>query len=99
MNEIKKCAVPSGQHSWVALPTKGLGKIQSYSCPMCGQLVYWSNASRIWIKPSTSSNKPIPGNQPQPKTTEGEKNDVRQCRACKAYLSNFCEKCDKAMQS
>lgn len=58
MEDIKKC-VGKVQHFW--LPTTGKG-LQSYSCPMCGQLVYWSDTSLEWIKPGTSGDKPIPGN-------------------------------------
>lgn len=56
--EIKWCR-DGGQHFW--LPTTGKG-LPCFSCPMCGQLIYWSDASLQWIKPATSGDKPIPGN-------------------------------------
>lgn len=60
MNKINECVVGGGQHCWVTIP-KGRG-LQCYSCPMCGQLVYWSDVIKTWIKPSTSGDKPIRGN-------------------------------------
>lgn len=61
MNRINECIVPSGQHCWVKIP-KGKG-LESYSCPMCGQLVYWSEINLCWIKPETSGGKTIRGNK------------------------------------
>lgn len=59
MNEIQPCA-DNLQHCWVELP-KGKG-MDCYSCPSCGQVVYWSQASLTWVKPGTSGGKKIPGN-------------------------------------
>lgn len=57
---VDKC---SGQlqHFWLPVDA---GKIQCFSCPLCGQLVYWSRILLEWVKPATSNNKPIPGNKP-----------------------------------
>lgn len=60
MEKLRLC-VNDLQHYWLKLPRdEGL---ESYSCPMCGQVVYWSNASLNWVKPSTSAGKEIPGNK------------------------------------
>lgn len=64
MDTINECSVTSGQHCWI--PTTGKG-LPCYSCPMCQQLVYWSDAYLAWVKPRTSGDKPIKGNQPKPK--------------------------------
>lgn len=66
MDKINPC-VDGLQHFW--LPTKGKG-MESYSCPMCGQLVYWTDILLEWVKPRTSGGKPIPGNQPAEQTQQ-----------------------------
>lgn len=69
MHPIKECNVNSGQHFWVQLPkVKGM---QCYSCPMCGQLVYWSDTILGWVKPPTSGNRVIKGNVPTQEGSEG----------------------------
>jgi len=73
MNEIKKCNLKNtGQHCWITLP-KGKG-LQCYSCPQCGQVIYWSDITLSWVKPATSGGKSIKGNLPTPehKVIKGE---------------------------
>lgn len=59
MDKVNPC-VDGNQHFW--LPTTGEG-MESYSCPSCGQLVYWSESRIGWVKPGTSGGRPIRGNQ------------------------------------
>ena len=60
-NNIDPC-VNGLQHFW--LPTTGEG-LPCYSCPMCGQLVYWSDTLLSWVKPLASGDKLIEGNAPK----------------------------------
>ena len=67
MNQVNLC-VSGLQHCWVA-PPRDMG-LQFYSCPLCGQLVYWGDAILRWGKPGTSGGEPIPGNTPTKPTKE-----------------------------
>lgn len=50
MEPITECNLANGgQHFW--LPTKG-EVMQCYSCPMCGQRIYWSDITKKWVNVS-----------------------------------------------
>lgn len=69
MSEIYECNLANGgQHFWIPIISKG---IQCYSCPMCQQMTYWSDTLLKWVKPATTGDKPIKGNQPK-KDSKGQ---------------------------